>query len=519
MISLKVALLKSNFSPNDALEFQDGVFIENMPNDTIVFYKDITQPSHVDDYFVSISPKLAIRKEYSNKKILIFKQVVIDSKERWIVIANSDSRSIIGKSFLEQKAGIKVVLNKIISQNQEIRIKSVDQVDQASGKKKQIEIIKTSNSLSQFETDQILSDVKNMHIVANLNNSSSLVGLGNWITINHNGTIDEINWIYEMFIENYGTTLYRERFSILDNKKIVESLEIIDSLQESLLGELLASSEKIYFTWPNWLEHNFSHFEFKKPHARIATIENIQILDHQLLIDINKLGMTTDDILKSKICSYDQDGNMIDNKDFHECLFYETKIGEKTYILQDGEWNEIDSGLVSKVNGFAERIDEFLYKSSIEIPAWDNRNDKDEDAYNKSLADSLKGDVLDKKLVYFINSDRLEIGDVLIQKEGTIFAVKHLKNSSNISHLAFQAMNSKNALLNDISIINKKFQDENINFDFSNVNKIVLLIAHHGSTEFADFPFFSRVALQTLFERNNNDKIKFELKIVDYIEN
>lgn len=516
MISLKVALLKNNISPNEALDSQEGSFIEGTPNDTIIFYKDIDQPIHVDDYFSSISSELTIRKSYSNKKILIFKQIVIGSAKRWIVVANSDSRSIIGKSFLEQKAGIKVVLNKIISQDQEIKIKSVDQVDQASGKKKQIEILKTSNSLSQFETDQILSDIKNMHIVANLNNSSSLVGLGAWITINHIGTIDEINWIYDMFIENYEKSLYKAQFSILDNKKGVESPEIIEKLRENLVAELLVSSERVYFTWPNWLEHNFSHFEFKRPRARNATIGDIQILDHQLLLSINDLGITPEEMLKSKICSYDQDGNIIDNKEFSECLFYESKIGEKTYILQDGEWNEIDLGLVNRVNNFSEKISEFLYDNPIVMPAWEDV--KSEDEYNKSLAERLGGFVLDKKLVYFINSDRLEIGDVLIRKEGTIFAVKHLRNSSNISHLAFQAINSKNALLNDVSIINEKFKNNGINYDFSNVNKIVLLIAHHGSTNFVDFPFFSRVSLQTLFERNNNDRIKFELKIVDYIK-
>jgi len=127
-------------------------------------------------------------------------------------------------------------------------------------------------------------------------------------------------------------------------------------------------------------------------------------------------------------------------------LAYETDLKGSRYCLHDGHWYQMDTDYADRLAKRVEKI--FDRQSSISLPEWTDEY-RDEDAYNKLVARSLGGAVLDKRLIRTDTHRRgIEPCDVLTV-DGVPIHVKHIVKSSVASHLIAQALVSTDALTQD----------------------------------------------------------------------
>lgn len=310
----------------------------------------------------------------------------------------------------------------------------------------------------------------------------------------------------------YANEDYKTSFSWVDNVRKIKDDASIDGLNAQLAHAVSVRDPGIMITLPEigaW--DTILGFSFTRNKDRVRpVIETIDYID-----TIPDLATLTVDCLKrDRLFVHDVDGNITDHS-VYRCIYFEITDGDKTKIVFDGKWYEIDATFIGRISATLNMIP----ISPLGFPAvyvWDEEEKskiESEGDYNLRAATAHRYFLLDKQLV---KTDRttspIELCDLLTPNKQLIH-VKHRKGgSAGLSHLFAQGGVAAEIMLGDKAFrkkartvlrgVNPAARDlvplDNLR---SADYEIVFLILGEGSaTVKQNLPFFSKVNLSKAFE-------------------
>lgn len=310
----------------------------------------------------------------------------------------------------------------------------------------------------------------------------------------------------------YANEDYKVSFSWVDNVRKVKDNASIDALNMRLVQAIAARDPGIMVTLPEigaW--DTILGFSFTRNKNSVRPV-----IDSADYIDtISDLAHLTVEALKrDRLFVHDVDGYITEHP-VYRCVYFEIVDGDKTKIIFDGKWYEVDAT-------FTERVAETLGLvpiSNLPFPAvevWEEGGKskiESEGDYNIRAATAHGYFLLDKKLVKTNRTTSpIELCDLLTPAKQLVH-VKHRKGgSAGLSHLFAQGDVSAEIMLGDKAFrkkartvlrgVNPAARDlVPLNTIKSADYEIVFLILGEDSATLKqNLPFFSRVNLTKVFE-------------------
>ncbi|MDY7805190.1 TIGR04141 family sporadically distributed protein [Burkholderia stagnalis] len=305
---------------------------------------------------------------------------------------------------------------------------------------------------------------------------------------------------------------YKTSFSWVDNVRKVKDDASIDALNVQLVQAFSVRNSGIVITLPEigaWDTILGFSFTRNKDGVR-PVIHSADYID--TIPDLASL--TVEGLKRDRLFVHDVDGNITEHS-VYRCIYFEIVDGDKTKIIVDGKWYEVDATFIGRI---AETLD-LVQISTLTFPAvevWDEGGKskiESEGDYNTRAAAAHGYFLLDKKLV---KTDRatspIELCDLLTPAKQLVH-VKHRKGgSAGLSHLFAQGDVAAEVMLGDKAFRKKARTvlrrvnpaacdlvplDSLRSADY----EIIFLILGEGSATLKqNLPFFSKVNLSKAFE-------------------
>ena len=305
---------------------------------------------------------------------------------------------------------------------------------------------------------------------------------------------------------------YKTSFSWVDNVRKVKDDASIDALNAQLVQAVSARNPGIIVTLPEigaW--DTILGFSFTRNKDGVRPV--IHSTDYiNTIPDLARL--TVEGLKRDRLFVHDVDGNITEHS-VYRCIYFEIADGDKTNIIFDGKWYEVDATFIGRIT---ETLD-LIQISTLAFPAvevWDEGGKskiESEGDYNTRAAALHGYFLLDKKLV---KTDRatssIELCDLLTPAKQLVH-VKHRKGgSAGLSHLFAQGGVAAEIMLGD-KAFRKRARTvlRRVNPAARNLvpldtlksadYEIVFLILGEGSATLKqNLPFFSKVNLSKAFE-------------------
>lgn len=310
----------------------------------------------------------------------------------------------------------------------------------------------------------------------------------------------------------YANDDYKTSFSWVDNVRKVKDDASIDALNAQLVQAVAKKNPGIMVTLPEigaW--DTILGFSFTRNKDGVRPVVN----SADYIDTISDLaGFTIEGLKRDKLFVHDVDGNITEHP-VYRCIYFEIVDDDKTKIIFDGKWYEVDATFIGRITETLELIQ----ITTLPFPAvevWDDGGKsriESEGDYNTRAAAAHGYFLLDKKLV---KTDRatspIELCDLLTPAKQLVH-VKHRKGgSAGLSHLFAQGGVAAEIMLGDKAFrkkartvlrgVNPAARDlvplDNLR---SADYEIVFLILGEGSATLKqNLPFFSKVNLSKAFE-------------------
>lgn len=223
-------------------------------------------------------------------------------------------------------------------------------------------------------------------------------------------------------------------------------------------------------------------------------------------------------IRRDKLYAMNSDGTPFPICSIYAALVFQTEYEGKNYIFCSGAWYYVEASFFEHVNNF---ITAKVPLSDVILP--DCPLDKDEESYNKMIADSNADFCLmDRKLLSVENGPKqIEACDIFTRDKKMIH-VKNKCQSSQLSHLFSQGKVSAECFVSDTTfrkqisdIVKEKFGT--IVFDYTQKPKsdefeiIYAIIDTKSFPIEANLPFFSKVNLMITAQELDRMHFKFSV--------
>jgi uncharacterized protein (TIGR04141 family) len=267
------------------------------------------------------------------------------------------------------------------------------------------------------------------------------------------------------FLKKYGSKDYEALFPNYRNFRAATEVEA-EALNEIMIKALVKRQfSKFQFAVPEF----FSDDEYSFSYTNNAKRDNViyAYLDVKQLGDHLKLDkVTIKELNARRIYAYSaEDAKVLDNKwwSLFECLIFESKLGSKYFILNGGEWSELDPSFYASIVKFIKT------KVREEKAEADFKNiDISDDASKQNREGVFNAEVVRRrpKAILFdtaklrISSGRKdkEFCDVLDLQDDKVIRIinaKRLKDASSIVYLFAQAKMYCDAFLHDEVFLNE----------------------------------------------------------------
>jgi uncharacterized protein (TIGR04141 family) len=305
---------------------------------------------------------------------------------------------------------------------------------------------------------------------------------------------------------------YKTSFSWVDNVRKVKDDASIDALNAQLVHAISARNPGIMVTLPEigaW--DTILGFSFTRNKDGVRPV----IHSDDYINTIPDLALLTVEALKSdRLFVHDVDGNVTAHP-VYRCIYFEIVDGDKTKIIFDGKWYEVDATFIGRIT---ETLD-LVQISTLAFPAvevWEEGGKskiESEGDYNTRAAAAHGYFLLDKKLV---KTDRatsaIELCDLLTPAKQFVH-VKHRKGgSAGLSHLFAQGGVAAEIMLGDKAFRKKartvlrgvnRAAGDLVPLDklkSADYEIVFLILGAESATLKQNLPFFSKVNLAKVFE-------------------
>lgn len=244
----------------------------------------------------------------------------------------------------------------------------------------------------------------------------------------------------------YKSENYKERFGWIDQMKAVRDPQLIDELNEQLLGALHRQQmERLHLAPPEPLDWDrVESFRYSTEPEGDSHHPDLEIEEYiATLEDLSSLSVT--DLKKDRIeVLYAEEEEPFDRWSIYQCIVFETERDGRLYVLTGGRWFEVAGSFAESVKGYITA----LPASTLALPR--ARVGEKESDYNQRAANADQQLVLmDRRLARCAGGrGPIEVCDLFSSNKEFVH-VKRKARSATLSHLFAQGTVSGEAFLGD----------------------------------------------------------------------
>lgn len=518
---LTVFLIKEGYAePKDFLKFNEFEVVEVKADGEKLgqlIYKGGFQstPSWVSIFQHVPGFDAASIKNQSSKGLFVLK---LDG--RWFCFTFGYARHLIDEHAYERNFGLIVTLNL----GDPLAIKSIGKTNISHISLHSKEQATRDIELASFEFDDDIDLLRSVTAKATAvdGEEQEVLSGRDSVTIYTRVSI-EVFWnVAKRLITAFADTKYKAQYPWLDKIREERDKVVTEKLDQELVRKILANDfQKLWLAIPevvSWEEIQGFAFKYKEFHPDKPGPVLYQDLDICEWVKNTKIATDFSVVqLKNKdIYIYWQDGRSVSHWSVYRCLNAEVDLDQKKYILNDGDWYNIDSSYVTDVDQFYKSIPD----SKVVLPPYDS---KTEPEYLKVVvAGSSDYALMDRKEVMIGGGrSRVEFCD-LYSKNKEMIHVKQYGGSSVLSHLFSQALVSGDCFLHEAEFREKVNELLPQGFKFADtvaqpvVKDFEICIAVMSKEKGAlELPFFSKVSFKHAVKALHNfgykvSKLKIE---------
>lgn len=439
--------------------------------------------------------------------------LVIQKHSRQFAIAFGHGRHLLESRVIEDRFGIKVVLNSVLPD----KIRSMDrQTFEASPKISRVQAIKAS-SVSDYSINPeqdllraLVGDTKEPYadlfgkVIAGIDSFKASIPT----------ELNKLNDFLSLILERSKSKDYLDKtidgqpseFSWVENLTPVKNKEQIEQLEAILCKEISSGVNKnIWLAIPEILEWSgLRGFKYKK---NITDEEIYEVLDLELFISTFEKGFSIEALKRRDV--FVVYSNEVPDKSFpaYKCLYCEIKQGNELFILNGGSWYQVDNTFQDMV----ERYYRSLPIKKFELPFVEYHHSGEGD-YNEYICKQKNSEyhMFDRQLVQYGGSyDKIEVCDIFKVKGensvGEFIHVKRGRSSSSLSHLFSQGYVASTLMVREsgfVSKLNEQLLTKDVlefpvKFEARGYD-VIFAIVDGAKEKDLDIPFFSKVTLQNI---------------------
>jgi uncharacterized protein (TIGR04141 family) len=445
---LTVFLIKEGYAePKEFLKFNEFKVVEVKADEEKagqLIYKGGFQSTptwvsifqHIPDF------DAASIKNQSSKGLFVLK---LDA--RWFCFTFGYARHLIDEHAYERNFGLIVTLNL----GDPSAIKSIDKTNISHISLHSKEQATRDIELASFEFDNdidLLRSVTAKATPADGDEQETLSGRDS-VTI-HTKVSIEVFWdVAKRLYTAFADTKYKERYPWLDKIREERDAEVTEKLDQELVRRIVDNDfQKLWLAIPevvSWEEIKGFAFKYRedKPDKTGPVLYQDLDIHEWVMVTKIKQDLCAKQLKSKNIYIYWQDDRPASSWSVYRCLNAEIDLDQKKYILNDGDWYNIESGYVTEVDQFYKSIPD----AKVALPPYDS---KTEPEYLKIVAaGSSDYALMDRKEVMIGGGrSRVEFCD-LYSKNKEIIHVKKYGGSSVLSHLFSQAVVSGDCFLHE----------------------------------------------------------------------
>jgi len=252
-------------------------------------------------------------------------------------------------------------------------------------------------------------------------------------------------------VKAFHRTDYRRRFSWIDDVSVVRDSERVGSLEDQILQMLKSRSvQGLGLAVPTLVDWQKTvKFVFPGDRRTREPVTHPELNIESLLNSLSNRGLleelTTEYLKTAKIESLDVGNERVDSWSVWRCLTGEIRIGEADYLLDNGEFYEVNPD-------YARALDLFLINNvqdaNVSLP--EARRWMVEAEYNRLAAEADSGLLLMDRATVIARhgTTPVEVCD-LLSRDGHLIHIKRKLGSQALSHLFAQGYVSAELLVSD----------------------------------------------------------------------
>lgn len=426
--------------------------------------------------------------------------VVLNTHNRYFVIAFGYGKNLIENDEFQEDFGIKIVLNTLKAN----KIRKISKTFIGGNQKASNEQLPKNGSIEDLELD-VERDLVGK-ITGTVMEDKYFIGIitgGVGLTFTSEVTINNISDVASYCYEKYCSENYKENFGWIDYISFVKDSSLVEILDNEMLSSIKEKDNKFWTAVPEIIDwENCGRFRIDGLKNVVDDIYIEDVLESYKNSRLKELK-NVDQLKNKKISLLDSTETFeLNHWSVYKCIYGELEFEGRNYCLNYGKWYEIDKSFKEEIN------DNYSHTSISDIvfDPFKTSMFKSENEYSKHLVKAHKGEyiLLDRKnITYGGGRSKIEVCDVLT-KEKTLIHIKPYSGSSTLSHLFSQGIVSFELLTSDLEFI-KKANDiiKSIDEDFvlnsedrEKGLKVVYAIIHKDQQPLPNIPFFSKVALK-----------------------
>lgn len=424
--------------------------------------------------------------------------VLIYPGERTFLVSFGTGHYLINDESMERDFGLRVTLNSVDPK----RLRSLDKASQDPN---------PLNSRTQSSRDVDAFDLQmnaESDMLSALTGASKVEAFGSHVTgrdalhLSVPITAARLPALLSLALQQYSKKLAPEFEWVENISRVRDSSQIVDlnaRLDDALTNDPQAIAWLGEPEIVDWEKHNGYSFDClsKTPRHAVLELDGLK----KYLADKSR-ALTVDELKNTTVHVNDRAYKSFHHWSAYRCLYAELPVGDKNYILRNGDWFVVQSDFVSVINKSVARVK----TCDIDFPVYKHDNEKD---YSKEASESDKSFVLmDRKNIQLGGRySKIEFCDLL--KDGKkLIHIKPYSGSSTLSHLFAQGSVASEALISDEAFrkaLYKKLPDA---AGFKKPSKrpeasdftVIFAIATNKRVP-EELPFFSKVTLRNAFSR------------------
>jgi len=423
--------------------------------------------------------------------------LLVPSSARLFAVTFGYGRTLLDPSWIEDRFGLKVVLNTIKAEN----VRSVDKRSlDALGTQARVQTNRTAN-VREFGID-----VEQDLLTAVTGSPTDSDKFGTRITgadslrVTYRSKFSKLPRILKNLYDSSEEKAYLKEFPWIDQLREVPKSQI-DDLNQELVAKLSSGTDHgVRLAVPNLID--WSEFKGFQYNGVGDTLERDELEIEDVEQCLSNEGLSWDSIFESaRVSAVDVRGNPIQTWALRRCMFAEIADKKSTFMLSGGRWYEVQRDFVEEVNSEVAKIPNFE-----KLPDY---KDDDEAAYCSRLAREVGAWThFDRKMIQFGGGrSQIEFCDLYRSADTTLLHIKRYAGSAPLSHLFAQGLVSGETFRGDQGFrekVNEKLQGDRKLADVvkapTNCNVVFGIV----KSKQLDLPFFAKVALRQAARRLTN---------------